>query len=218
MRYFPLLFQSYDGVGLALRLFNQTPLLSLLSNNVEYPKTFQSSWIYCYKEEQVNSLLKKIDHLAELGEEFLQVYALLPCFFHCSMSKLFSKLMPNTLMQYYHAINTTGNQAALLGCILRILSGPVSDEQKSTIWEKLLELLQIDSFKFTWYENAEAFSMDGKIFVYEAITTLATDTERKSDLLGRYSHAILEELEASPVERSKLMELSKIAHSDQHFL
>lgn len=126
--------------------------------------------------------------------------------------------MPNTVMQYYHSINTTGNQAALLGCILRLLAGPVSDELKIIIWEKLLELLQINSLAHIWLFAADLFSMDGKILVYEAIATLNTDTERISDLLSGFAYAILRELEASPVDRNKLMELSRIAHSDQHFL
>lgn len=219
MHYFPLLFQSNEGVELALRLFDQTPLRSLVSNNVEYPNTLQISWPYFnIGEEQANRLLEKIDHLAEFGKEFLQAYALLLCFFNRMKPKLSPKLMPDTVMQYYHAINATGNQAALLGCILRILAGPVSDEQKKTIWEKLLELLQIDLLILIWSTTAELFSMDGKILVYEAITTLAADTKRNNDLLGTFAHAILEELEASPVDRNKLMELSKSAHSDRHFL
>lgn len=219
MRYFPLLFQSVNGIDLALRLFDQIPLRSLVYSNVEYPKTVQRPWAHFgIEENQANRILNKIDRLAELGEEFLQAYALLPFLFCSRKPILLSKLMPNTEMQYYHAINATGNQAALLGCILRILAGPVSDEQKSTIREKLLELLQINSLKLTWYLAIEWFSMDGKMLVYEAITTLATDTERDMELLDLFAHAILEELEASPVERNKLMELSKLAHSDRHFL
>ena len=221
--YFPMLFQSDDGRELALRLFDQTPLRSLVSSNIEYPKSFPKYSRFSKEAQQANRLLEKIDHLAELGDEFLQAYALIPTFFNQmnfnhTNSKLLSKLMPNTVMQYYHAINATGNQAALLGCIMRILAGPVSDEQKSAIWEKLLELLQIDSFAFIWHIAAESFSMDGKILVYEAITALATDIKRNSYLLVEIARAILEELEASPVERNELMELSKIAHSDRHFL
>lgn len=223
MRYFPLLFQTSDGVELALSSFIQTSLRSLVSGNVEYPKTLQVSSVYGIGEELANRLVEKIDSLAEFGEEFLQAYALFPCFAHITESKVLSKLMPNTLMpntlmQYYRAINATGNQAALLGCILRILAGPVSDEQKNTIWEKLLELLQIDSLAFMWYESVESFSMNGKMLVYEAITTLAMDTEQNRELLGRFARAILEELAASPVEQNELMELSKLAHSDRHFL
>lgn len=218
MRYFPLLFQNSNGVELALRLFDQTPLLSLFSCNVEYPKTLQIPIVYSIEEEQTNGLLEKIDHLADLGEKFQQAYALFPFFFFRAKYKLLSKLMPNTVMQYYHSINTTGNQAALLGCILRLLAGPVSDELKIIIWEKLLELLQINSLAHIWLFAADLFSMDGKILVYEAIATLNTDTERISDLLSGFAYAILRELEASPVDRNKLMELSRIAHSDQHFL
>lgn len=219
MYYFPLLFQCSAGAELALKSFDQTPLRSLVSNNVEYPNTLQISWpYYSIGKEQANRLVEKIDHLAELGEEFLQAYALLPCFFSRTSPQLLPKLTPNTAMQYYRAINDTGNQAALLGCILRILAGPVSYKQKSIIWGKLLELLQIDSLVSIWYTAVDSFSMDGKLLVYEAITTLGSDTKRNSNLLGSFSHTILEELEASPVERNELMELSKIAHSDRHFL
>lgn len=218
MRYFPLLFPSADGVALALKAFEQIPLSRWVSGNVEYPTTLQvPSTYYAFDDEQSDDkFLAKIDRLAELGEEFLQVYALLPYFFRLPQSKLLSRLTPSRLMQHYHTINATGNQAALLGCILRILAGSISDEQKNTIREKLLELLQIDSLFLIWYIAVDLFSMDGKMLVYEAITSLATDTERNSDFLGTLSHAILRELEASPVERDELMELSRIAHSDRH--
>lgn len=219
MKYFPLLFRSGDGMELALRLFDQTPLRSLVSSNVVYPQTLQISKVYCTIEEKLaNRILEKIDHLAEYDEEFLQAYALLPAFFSSTKPKLLSKLTPNTVMQYYHAISATGNQAALLGCILRILAGPVSDKQKSTIREKLLELLQIDSVALIWYAAVGSFSMDGKMLIYEAITTLTADKEQNRDHLSRFAHAIFEELEASLVERNELMELSKIAHSDRCFL
>lgn len=218
MCYFPLMFQSNDGVALALKAFHQASLSRLISGNVEYPKMLQvSNAYYAFDDEQSeDEFLEKIDRLAELGEEFLQVYALLPYFFHLPKPKLLSRLTPSQLMQYYHAINATGNQAALLGCTLRILAGSVSDEQKNTIREKLLELLQIDSLFLTWYTAFDLFSMDGKMLVYEAITSLAADTERNRDFLGTLSRAILRELEASPVERDELMELSRIAHSDRH--
>lgn len=61
MHYFPLLFQSGDGIELAIRLFVETPLRTLVSSNIEYPKTFPISFVY-YKieEEQVNRLLEKV--------------------------------------------------------------------------------------------------------------------------------------------------------------
>ena len=218
MRYFPLLFQSPYGPELALKLFAQTPLSAWVASNVEYPKTLPFLWAFYANKENASRLLEKIDHLAELGKEFLQVYALLPVIFKSLTSNELSKVTSDAIMQYYHAINTTGNQAALLGCILRILAGPVSDEQKRTIWEKLVELLQVDFLFIVWYTWVEAFSMDGKILIYEAITTLAPDTERTRNLLNRLAPAILNDLESSPVDQNELIKLSRIAHSDRHFI
>jgi len=153
-----------------------------------------------------------------LGKEFLQVYALLPAVFKNLKSNKLSKVTPDTMMQYYHAINATGNQTALLGCIFRILAGPFSDEQKHTIWEKLVELLKICPLVFIWYVLNGSFSMDGKMLIYEAITTLVPDTERNRDLLRQLASAILNDLESSPVDQNELIKLSRIAHSDRHFI
>lgn len=219
MRYFPLLFQqSTYGPELALKVFAQTPLSVWVASNVEYPKTFPGLWFFYTDEEFASSLLEKIDHLAELGKEFLQVYALLPAVFKNLKSNKLSKVTPDTMMQYYHAINATGNQTALLGCIFRILAGPFSDEQKHTIWEKLVELLKICPLVFIWYILNGSFSMDGKMLIYEAITTLVPDTERNRDLLRQLASAILNDLESSPVDQNELIKLSRIAHSDRHFI
>lgn len=122
------------------------------------------------------------------------------------------------MTQYYHAISATGNQAALFGCILRMLTGPISDEQKNMIWEKLLELLQINSLTYCWYEATESFSLEGKTLVCEAINMLAEDAKRNDVLFSRFSHFILKELEANLVEQNRLIKLSEIAHSGRHFL
>lgn len=210
MRCFPMLFQSDEGVEVALRLFDEATLSSLIYGNIKYPNALPISWI-CYggNVRQSGRILEKIDRLVDVGEEFLQAYALIP--YSAGMKpKLMSKLPLDMAMKYYHTIYATGNQAALGGCILRILTGPVSNKLKETIWDELLKLLQNDSFEFLCYASRESFSMEGKMLIYEAINTLAVDI----DLLKRYTYAILEELEANPVDRRELLELSEKAHSD----
>lgn len=216
MHHFPLLFQSSEGVELALKLFDEVSLRFLISDNIEYPETLQIVPVYSYVES--NRILLKIDQLAELGEEFLQVYALLPYLFDSIKPELLPRLEMNTMTQYYHAISATGNQAALFGCILRMLTGPISDKQKNMIWGTLLELLQINSLTYCWYEATESFSMEGKTLVCEAINVLAKVAKKNDVLFSRFEYLILKELEANPVEQNRLIKLSEIAHSDRHFL
>lgn len=103
MHYFPLLFQSHKGAGLALSLFVQMPLRSFVSSNIEYPKTPPISYGSFIEDEQFNRLMEKIDHLSELGEEFLQAYALLPYFFtkqslNCRQSRCRTKRYNTTIL------------------------------------------------------------------------------------------------------------------------
>lgn len=217
MSQFPMLFQSAKGTNLALKIFIQTPPRSLVSGKVEFPKTLQISFGTYINDEQFNRLLDRIDLLTEFGEEFLQAHAFLCYFLYNTKPKSFSRLMPNTVTQHYAALSATGNQAALLGYIIRILSGPASDEQKNMIGEKLLEMLSVDSIRIIWHIMAEMFSMDVKLLIYEKVSMLAADTKQDRNLLNVYARAIFEELETSPIERNELMELSKIAHSDQYF-
>lgn len=218
LHYFRLLFQNGDGVELAIRLFDEVPISSLLPGNIEYPDTLPILRIYYFDNDNLaDRVLEKIDRLAELGKEYLQAYALIPYLFNRVKVESLVKLSPRMLMTYYHAIDATGNQVALLGCILRILTGDVSEEHKNIIWDKLLEILQIDFRALIWYTAAESFSMDGKMLIHEALKTLSVDKKLLSELRDRFAYAILEEIEASPVEKNELMKLSETAHSDQHF-
>ena len=215
IRHFPMLFQSSLGVELALKLFYETSLSFLISGNIEYPKALPISWVYYSGSvRQSIQILEKIDRLVDFGEEFLQAYALIPYCFARMKSKLLPKVPLDVAMKYYHTIYATGNRAALYGCILRILTGPVSNELKVTIWNELLELLQNDTFVFLCYIVPELFSLEGKILIYEAKKTHAIDFDAEEGFLNRYTRVILEELEANPVDQSELLELSEIAHSD----
>ena len=220
IRYYPFLFQTRYGAGLALEVFDRASPSFLASGKLEYPKSmYLTPVFYRIKENQAHRDLEMIDHLAEFGGDFLQAYALVPYLFHCTKNGLASKLGADTIVQHYHAVKAMGNQAACLGCILRLLSGPVSEEQKSAIWDELLETLHSDSFGYFWYLMAESLSAEGKMLIYEATTAVnGDDNQNNHDLLGKYADAILEELEAQSVERDELVRLSEAAHSDRQFL
>lgn len=214
---FPLLFQTFYGVQLALTLFEKASLNHLTRGDIDYPKTMQiTGYIYFSDgEERAGNLLKKIDKL--VGAEFFQAYALLPYFYNCINPEALLKLSPDTMRRHYDNVKATGNPAAVLGCILRVLTGPVSDEQKGMIREDLLKLLPIRSFAHTLYQEVESFSIDGKVTLYEAINALGAEMSQSVNPLGMVTHIILEELESSPVDRNRLMCLSKAAHSDWNF-
>ena len=209
-----LFYYNGRGINFALRLFVEMTVQALIASPLNYPKEINMRWwIYPFDASKSNEVLTKIDYLAEIGEDFLDVYALLPLIYeHADYNRL-SGIPSNKLIQYYYAIDISGNRAALLGCILRILFGNISDEMKYIIRNRLLEFLQTNSTRFLWFSAAESLSMDGKMLIYEIISMPNANVEYAGELRSELAFAILEELESQPVNHEELIVLAESAHS-----
>ena len=201
--YSPLFSNDSFAIDCLLQVFNNMPVSSLVSSQIGFPQLPPEAFLFIScNDTQLNGIISKINTLAGLGGKYLQAYAFLPCIFGDLTEELLSNLTPITLSQY-HEIKETKNKAALQGAILCALSTPLSEEWRNLIREDLNDCFSDDFNYYSFRNHVDSFGLDGKLLVYEIIST--GRMADKNELLMLYQHAILESLQSTPVDKDQLV-------------
>ena len=214
MRHFHRLLQSREGIGLALRTFAYVERSSLVSGQLFFPEDITVSSVYLYLvRDLTNEILDRVEMLVGLGGKYLQSYSFLvfltPQLRFSSRIKIFA----DAATRNFADVKATGNRAALLGCVLCMLSGSMSDEQKELIRSCQTELFDDILISRFWYRIMRIASIEGQLFIHEILRQLQ-NSEATADLICRYTSSIREDQESRPVNQEQLTTLAKSAHSD----
>ena len=208
IRRFAELSSSPRGAELALEVFHNMPIASLVSSKLQYPSELSSQWWGYFDEETVSKCMERVDALAVLGGDYLQAYALLPYLLIIGSAHL-PEASLDAAIRRRPEIEATGNRLALLGCVLCMLTRPITDDNKASVLNDLSELAPNNAYFWGGMQNQ--LSVDGKLIVRELLCR-RSDREQFQGLITAYTNAIREDLEACPIERDKLTELAKDAH------
>ena len=215
LNHFPLFFRTGDGTRLAIKLLQETPLRDLISHPIVCPDEIHYGWIYHHINQLIaDALLERVDQLVDLGNEYLSMYALLPLLFKLASHMLLTRIPAKKLVHYLHLIEETGNQAARLGCLPRLLAGPICDDHRQIIWDTLLALT---SHYLSFLRiSMESFSLDGKLLVYQAAKDMEAKDQQHYTFTYELADDIFDHLEGHPVEQNELLELPRSAHQDRN--
>ena len=212
--YFSSLFQCIRGQELAIQIFFRMSLKQLIEMNIVFPSELPehiSSVIIHDKE----SVPKIFDPFIHCGGAYLQIYALLPFIATSENISTLPTLTEECSKSYLQDIMESKNQLAVLGCILHILYGPISESLQTSIWEEVCAFLQEEKLGTIFLINMYTFSMDGIQLIYQALVSMKnTDKMLSQRLLSECRNVIRRKLEAQPTDTSKLLALAEKAHSN----
>ena len=214
LRIFPSMFQDYAGQGIAIHSFANTPLDALLRADIEFPSELPER-IVLYPRRGINesSAFEKISQLVNISGTYLQVYSLVPFMAGDIEHTALGELSDERARILLTGIRATGNRLALLGCILHILTGTVSEEVKNDIWEELRGFLREERLNHFWMRATACLSLTGGMLLYQALLSLPeTQTNLPRDLIFSCRRRIREKLEVLPVDTQRLLALAEEAH------
>lgn len=206
------LFETGDGMALALSLFEKTALGELVSKNIQCPKCSPVSWLRTGRgDEQARSIVNKIGFLTKMGGEYLNMYAIIPHLsgriISCNVEEIVGDVK-----DMFPAIKRINNSMALLGYVLCALCGPVTENIKEIIREDLVAMLLEKDIYPNWVMTIDAFSFSGILFIYEQLQKIAGEDRYVMDLMGMYARSIRVEVENKPVNKERLVKLAASAH------
>ena len=209
---FSTMFQRMDGVELALKLFDALQPCELIATMLQYPQNAPDFWIpTAGEDEQAQRILDKISRIADLGGDFLNVYALIP---HLSGRLIvgIAKEQTDEIKKRFVVIKEAGNPMALLGFIFCVLCDELTTEIEEIIEEDFIKILQNKNAYLNWFATADSFSTSGKIYIYKTLISIANGEPRIIHLVNRYSEVIQAETEAKSIDKSTLVGLATSAH------
>ena len=213
MRHFNLLFQFSHGVNLAFKAFASVPMSFLVSENLCYPTNFQDAWLVLYpKDSFLPKIIERINILIDIGGHHLQAFSLLAFLFPYLQDKSLLWHTAEKAASLYADIKSTGNQAALLGCVLCMLILPITEEQNANIRDCMVSIVKNPSVYRTWYDAISLASLNGQLLLREMLFQPPV-SEDDLDLICRYTFSIRQKLEGRPIERKTMTELAESAHN-----
>ena len=194
--------ETIEGAGsLVLRLFTELPIQDIKNGRFVWPTDI----LYCYffSDKQRLSVWDKIRNLTLNTESAVwEALSLIPPIY------LFERT-PWTLPEgcYEHA-RTTNNDAALLGCILTLLSTSLHRKDRDLLEEDLQRFLSEPNFLWFFSNCFRHFCLEGQLEIYHvAQNVLPIDDEHQDKLLQFINscvESIREGLQDAPVNLDAL--------------
>lgn len=208
---FDSIIDSENGTRLAIKMLEMTQVLELVKYEIKYPQASPHSWFLASSGgEHFSRVLDRINSLIQLGREHLQAYAIVPYLIVDFDNDSIQEIHIEKTVEQYIAIKSTSNQMALFGFILRALCDSIPKDLKNAIRTDLEYMLLQEDFYPYFDILAGSLSTEGKLFVHELIE--GHPNTFQAQLIEIYTQAILQGVEAAPIDQAKLARLSLNAH------
>ena len=205
-------FNDWGRAIFALNAFSQTPVSTLAAAGLSYPSGLTQFDTEPLNRDSFPAILERLEALCNLGGPYLEAYALLPYIFGFVEKKDLCRLAESAASRYGD-VKATGNDCALLGVILLLLTGEIKSDLYSELGKELERLLLQGIDVSDWHRFSRHFSLAGELLAHEAGMVAFKGTDKETRFLRFSRCEILQSLEALPAERDKLPEfvtLSKV--------
>lgn len=214
IRHFSTLFRFGNGVDLALCIFRQAPIASLMDGSVVYPKEYPNDDFYIVVRDDKYALeiAEKINRITALGEGYLQAYALLPFLITSPIRGALPSTLIETAELHLREVENTENRLAVLGCTLCMLMRPVSKDYREFIQSVFSEWEQKEFAELVWFYMLARLDSGEKLFIRNLLKQTAS--KHNTGLIPCYTRSIREDQSSDPVDRNELMRLSTNAHGN----
>ncbi len=206
LRRFSVCFDDWGRATYALLAFAQTPVSSLAAVGLSYPSSLSRFTVGSFVRDSIHAILERLEALCNLGGPYLETYALLPYIFGYAEKKDLCRLAESAVSRYGD-VKATGNDCALLGVILLLLTGGIPLDLYNELGEETQRLLHQGIDVSDWHQFSRHFSIDGELLAHEAGMTAFKGTDKEISFVQRSRCAILQSLEALPADRDKLPNL-----------
>lgn len=203
---FSICFNDWGRATFALLAFAQTPASTLATARLSYPSGLKRFSVGSLVRDSIRAILERLEALCNLGGPYLEAYALLPYIFGYAEKKDFCRLAESAVLRYGD-VKATGNDCALLGVILLLLTGRIPLDLYSELGEETQRLLHQGIDVSDWHQFSRHFSIDGELLAHEAGMTAFKGTDKEISFIQCSRCAILQSLEALPADRDKLPDL-----------
>lgn len=192
------LYRSFSGVRAGVALFHELPVADLVSSRMEYPTEIPEYCLEFYDTAFYSECMKKVRSIATLGGEYLAVYAMIPYLYRSSSWKDLHD-MADDAVEHYAALVNQGNDCAIFGCVLVMLSGVVPGNLRETVSEYLKK--QIETANRAWMLElfSDQFSLDSNLLLYDLISRFAPEENRNSLLCHLATEGLAKRLSSRTV-------------------
>ena len=199
---FPLAFHTWNGTTVALIAFSQEATDRLANQNLSYPNYVPQMMAFVRDRTVISDIVDRVHALSTLGGDYLNVYSLVPNFFHAADHAMLNSLSEKAA-ERFDAVKAIGNVCALRGVILLILTGEIPKERREELFGELRHLMiGVNPSGFDQYFRQ--FSLEGKLLAHEAGMEIYRGTKWEKLFYSLSRCAILQSLETLSVDRSKL--------------